>query len=610
MTETAERAAPDEADAALSFDLVSRPWVPVQRLDGTPGELSLSQVFAQAHELRRVTGDLPTQEFALLRLLLAIAHDALEGPHDLEEWGRLWADERGCFSAVGPYLDRHRGRFDLLHPRTPFFQAAALRTARDEVFSLNRIVADVPNNEPFFSSRMPAVDRLTFAEAARWVVHTHAYDTSGIKTGAVGDDRVKGGKVYPQGVGWAGMLGGVFVEGSTLRETLLLNLVAADTPGLRFGREDDRPAWRRTPYAPGVSVGPAESRPSGPRDLYTWQTRRLRLHFDRDGVHGVVLGYGDPLTPHNMHTREPMTGWRRSPAQEKKLGEALVYLPAEHSPARSAWRGVDALIAQLSGPAAGESEPARRLSPGIVSWVARLVTRGELPRRFLIRTRVVGVVWGTQQSVIDEVIDDRLAMAVVLLHQRHREHGRQAVDAVGDAEEAVKALGALADDLARAVGADPQPRVEGALDLGFGTLDDPYRRWLRALGEADDPYARRTQWQREVHRHIGALGARLLTVSGDAAWEGRMVTEKKGTVWLNSASAEGRFRRRLYKALGGPSGSQDPSAPGSCAGPASSSGPETPGAPAAPAAPPGRPGPSPVAVSAPDGDLPTSEVPA
>ncbi|MEV5988868.1 type I-E CRISPR-associated protein Cse1/CasA [Streptomyces sp. NPDC052051] len=530
----------------MSFDLTARPWIGVLRRDGTKDEVSLREAFGRAGELRRIVGDVPTQEFALLRLLLAVAHDALEGPRDLDEWAELWAD-KDCFAPVAAYLDEHRGRFDLLHPSMPFFQVADLRTARDEVFSLNRIVADVPNGEPFFTARMPSVERLDFAEAARWLVHAHAYDTSGIKTGVVGDSRAKGGKVYPLGVGWVGSLGGVFVEGATLRETLLLNLVAADTAGLASD-EDDRPAWRREPCGPGAAT---DRRPSGARDVYTWQTRRLRLHFDETGVQGVVLGYGDPLAPRNLHTREPMTAWRRSPAQEKKLGRTPVYLPLEHDPARAVWRGLSSLIAERSVATQG-SEAAARLRPGILEWVARLATEGVLPRGFLIRTRVVGAVYGTQQSVIDEIVDDRLSMAVVLLHRQDRAHARQAVDAVTDAERAVTALGDLATDLAKAAGAESEGARARARERGFATLDDPYRLWLRNLAKAPDPHAERVRWQQEVHGLVGRLGSRLLAEAGDAAWEGRIVSSAKGPVWLNSASVEGWFRYRLGTALGWP----------------------------------------------------------
>ncbi|MEW2078077.1 type I-E CRISPR-associated protein Cse1/CasA [Streptomyces sp. NPDC013433] len=561
MTQTTE--SPDAgAGKALSFDLTSRPWIQVLRSDGSQGELSLCQVFVQAGELRRVVGDLATQEFALVRLLLAVAHDALDGPGDVEEWAELWEDP-DCFAPVQAYLEKHRERFDLLHPLTPFLQTAGLRTAKDEVFSLNRIVADMPAGEPFFSARMPDVERLTFAEAARWVVHVHAYDTSGIKTGMVGDDRVKGGKVYPLGTGWAGGLGGVFVEGETLRETLLLNLVAADTEGLEFS-PGDRPAWRREPCGPGSDGRSA----TGLRDLYTWQSRRVRLHHDADGVHGVVLGYGDPLAWRNMHGREPMTAWRRSPAQEKKLGRSPVYLPLEHDPARAAWRGIAALLADRLEETGGTEGPSR-LRPRILEWIAWLVTEGHLSRRFLVRARVVGVRYGTQQSVIDEVADDRLVMPVVLLHGQDPTYARQAIAAAEEADRAVRVLGDLAADLAWATGAEQEGPKSAARAEGFDALDHPYRGWLSAMVEAPDPFEHRQIWQRQVRETVGRLGDRLIAAAGDAAWEGRIHTDAKGgTHWLNAGLADVWFRGRLARALGDPGSPGAGSSGGSAAAPA------------------------------------------
>ncbi|WP_055693557.1 type I-E CRISPR-associated protein Cse1/CasA [Streptomyces prasinopilosus] len=580
MTRTTDSPGRSEGEGTgepLSFDLVGRPWIGVLRDDGSPDELSLRQVFAQAGELRHVLGDLPTQEFALVRLLLAIAHDALDGPGDIEEWADLWEDP-DCFSPVGTYLERHRDRFDLLHPATPFLQTPGLRTTKDEVFSLNRIVADVPAGAPFFSARMPAVERLTFAEAARWVVHVHAYDTSGIKTGMDGDDRVRGGKVYPLGTGWAGGLGGVFVEGETLRETLLLNLVAADTEGLDLSG-DDRPAWRRDPCGPGS----ADRSATGPRDLYTWQSRRVRLHHDADGVHGVVLGYGDPLASRNMHDREPMTPWRRSLAQEKKLGRSPVFLPLEHDPDRAAWRGIASLIADRIEDTGGAEGPTR-LRPRILEWVARLVSSEQLSRNFLVRARLVGVTYGTQQSVIDEIVDDRLELPVVLLHRQDPTYARQAVAAAEDADRAVRALGDLAADLARATGSEGEGPKSAARAGGFDELEHPYRGWLAAMADAPDPYEHRYAWQRRVRQLVGSAGDRLIAAAGDAAWEGRILTDRKGaTHWLNAGLADVWFRGRLTRALGDPDASDAPdtggSAPGTAVGPAGGDtpGPSTPG---------------------------------
>ncbi|WP_442813400.1 type I-E CRISPR-associated protein Cse1/CasA [Streptomyces sp. NBC_01754] len=533
-----------------SFDLVSCPWLPVQRTDGTTAELSLREVFAEAGSLRRLVGDVPTQEFALVRLLLAILHDAVDGPEEVEDWVELWTRD-DSLSAVGPYLERHRGRFDLLHPEKPFFQVAGLRTSGGEISSLNRIVADVPNSGPFFSMRMPGVDRLGFAEAARWLVHAHAFDTSGIKSGMEGDDRVKGGKVYPQGVGWAGNLGGVMVEGATLRETLLLNLVAAETTGVEF-KDEDAPAWRRDPSGPGADdpVGLA-SRPHGPRDLYTWQTRRLRLHHDDTGVYGVVLGYGDALVPRNRQKVEPMTGWRHSEAQDKKYrSEAPVYRPREHDPSRGVWRGLEALLQDLPGKGGAQSGgPASSLRPGVLNWLALLEYEDALPPGYLARVHVVGARYGTQQSVIDELVDDVMAMPVVLLHARDQRFGRAAVGAVKDADGAVRAFGDLAGDVARALGSDPEKHRETARDQAYGELDGPYRIWLRGLGRTTDPDGARGEWQREAHRIVRDLGRELLDSTTPAAWEGRVVDLGKGPQWFDDTSADRWFRIRLGKAL-------------------------------------------------------------
>src|SRR5699024_2697574 len=85
-------------------------------------------------------------------------------------------------------------------------------------------------------------------EAARWLVHCMAFDISGIKSGAVGDPRVKGGKGYPIGIGWSGWLGGLYFEGDTLFQTLMLNTVLSDGPvgGTRACEQDGPGPAERT----------------------------------------------------------------------------------------------------------------------------------------------------------------------------------------------------------------------------------------------------------------------------------------------------------------------------------------------------------------------------
>ncbi|UCM89732.1 type I-E CRISPR-associated protein Cse1/CasA [Streptomyces marincola] len=544
-------------DLVPAFDLVSRPWIPVQFHDGATGELSLRDVFARAEDVRRLVGDVPTQEFALMRLLLAIAHDALDGPEDLDAWEDLWRSAEP-FAGVAAYLDRHRERFDLLHPERPFFQVAGLHTEKNEVAPLNRVVADVPNGEPFFSMRRPGVSGLSFAEGARWLVHAHAFDPSGIKSGAVGDHRVKGGKGYPLGVAWPGNLGGVMAEGDNLRETLLLNLIARDSNGILRDREpgeqDDLPAWRREAPGPGPSADldePDARRPSGVCDLYTWQSRRLLLHHHEGMVTGVVLGYGDPLSPYNRLNDEPMTAWRRSLAQEKKQRKSPIYLPRQHDPSRAAWRGLESLLPatfQAQESMSSGAEPARVIPSGIVRWLHLLAAEKVLPTERLIRTRTIGAIYGTQQSVIDEIVDDHVTLPVILLDKTLPEYAETARRAVSEAENAVTALGHLAGNLARAAGCDPTAPTATARDQGFGELDGPYRRWLADLGNTASPQAAHTEWRRTARRIVSDLGDKLLDSAGPASWEGRrMATAEGDDRLIDLPQAEQWFRSRLNK---------------------------------------------------------------
>lgn len=360
----------------------------------------------------------------------------------------------------------------------------------------------------------------------------------------------------------------MFVEGATLRETLLLNLIAADTTGLEFPA-DDAPAWRRPVSGPGTD-GPHRL-PTGIRDLYTWQTRRLRLHHDHDHVTGVIVTVGDPLaggsehypfTPHNKHLLEPMTAWRHKPADEKKLNLSKVWVPRLHDPSRSAWRGLAALIANQTG-AVQTTTGADTQCPAVVNWVARLATNAVLPRGFQIVTRTVGMVYGTQQSAFSAVVDDRVAMSVILLHRQDRRFAIQATAAVHDSDTAVRHLADLARNLGQAIGISAQSkdgkkklqaRAEAARDLGYAALDGPYRVWLAGLRDTVDPYEHRHRWRRTVAETVGRLGSQLLVEAGDAAWRGRMITITRANtdqdVWLNSALAENWFRRGLRASLG------------------------------------------------------------
>jgi len=537
------------SDPATRFDLLDEPWITVRLLNGRVEDVSLLDAFRRADEIRELGGELPTQSFALLRLLLAILYRAIdEGSLTETRWAGLW--ENGIpVAEVEDYLSRHRDRFDLLDPERPFFQVAGLRTGKDEIRDVVQLIFDLPSNNRLFTTRAGSgIERLSFAEAARWVVNAQALDPSGIKSGAVGDSRVQGGKGYPIGIAWAGLIGGVFAEGASLRETLLLNLVGR-SPYLDLDRaEDDLPPWERTELD-----GPAEradAEPTGPVSLYTWQSRRIRLVSDGSGVVGSLVANGDRLTPQNLQRYEPMTAWRYSEPQSKKAG-VPTYMPREHQPGRALWRGIAALLPSRIEVGSSAEAP-RSVPPGLVQWLSRLQEYELLDSAHVIRLHAAGVLYGSNNSVVGEIIDDRMLVSLALLSTVGAALAEAAENAVSLADKGAWELRRLAENLERAGGGEGGGARSRADEAAYSALDAPYRRWLAGLGPETDPAVALAEWKELAKGILLALGDELVASAGPAAWVGREVTALGRTDYLTTSRAENWFRLGLHRVFGTP----------------------------------------------------------
>jgi CRISPR system Cascade subunit CasA len=527
------------------FNLLDEPWILSLDRDGKQNELSILELFERSGDLLRLGGDVPTQGFAIARLLLAFLHCAVEGPQDQQEWAEFWLADALPMDKILKYATKHHDRFDLFHPETPFFQVPGLRTGKAEVDGVKKIIADVPDGEPLFTTRSPEnLKRITAAEAARWLVHVHAYDTAGIKSGAVGDPKATGGKGYGSSVGWSGQIGGVLAEGATLKDTLLLNLIAyEDAPaGLWISVPGDLPPWERDVDTPKWSERP----PNGVIAVYTWQTRRVRLIGDPHGVTGVVLCKGDRIEPQNKRPVEPHTAWRHSEPQSKKHKE-ITYMPRVHDPARSVWRGLEAILPSVVARAPQQrGKPKRYHAPRVLDWLSDLSSGGLLPSDYLLRTWVVGVNYGVQNATFAEIVDDRLALRVALLRADQPDLGTLANDAVKNAENAAVAMAKLARNIAQAAGSkESEASGMTASEQVYAALDRPYREWLVTLGPDTDRSAARTAWQATVHRHARATADELVKSASPAAWVGRKVNGRL----VNVALAEAWFRAELRNVL-------------------------------------------------------------
>lgn len=510
----------------MTFDLRDEPWIPVTLANGESDSLSLRDCFIRSEEIRRISAELPTQSFALLRLLLAICHDAI-GFHSVADTRTLLTDGLDI-SRVSSYLDGMADRFDLFHPTRPFMQVATLRTSKDEFAGLEKLISDVPNGNPYLTVRAGrALESISPAEAALWLVHCQAFDPSGIRSAAVGDPETKGGKGYPIGTAWCGQIGGLVLHGDSLNETLRFNI--APTPP----NQNDRPVWAK-------ALAQTEQRqmdpgPEGPVELLVWQARRIRLAGNRAGVTGLVLAQGDRMTPQNRMDLEAMTAWRYSKPQTAKHG-IPVYMPLKHDPDRAAWRGLPSLLNSRPKDVDGHEGFLRSFT---VEHLSEREGEGLVPAIEQVTLEIVGMDYGPKEATVAELVHDTLSLRPSLLTEEAAEVVLAIRDCVDLADEVVYTIGTLASNIASAGGDfDGLEGTAGRAKLqAWAALDAPARAWLANLDGNSDPIAVRREWQRTIRPVLEAEGRALAEAASPSSIIGRQT--RRG--FMTAAKAESLF---------------------------------------------------------------------
>lgn len=553
-----------------SFNLIDDPWIEVALHNGEQKELGLADVFKSAESIHSIVGDLPTVSVAIEGILQAIIRRAVwQEATDIDEHQDLildlWASWNSALEMILPYLEEWKDRFDLRHPSDPFFQVPDLRTSKDETKSLSILIPDMGSDkEALFTMRAgSSVNKIRWAEAARWLIHVQAFDVAGIRSGAVGDRRVKGGKGYPIGPGWTAQIGVVTPRLSNLKESLLLSIPPSGVGELNFDVEADLPAWERPTLTSEEEVIGGRA-PFGPADLATWQGRRVRLIGDDSGVTQVVLAQGDRATPQNRQNLEPRTSWRYSDPQSKKFKE-IVYMPRELNPETAMWRGLEALfpsaatmVKKVKDKDGKVTETAKFLIPATVEWTAALsnVLDSPLENRE-VNLESVGVVLGSNQSVTDEIIQDYLEFPAALLDDDHRHWRIEARNWAVLAEEVSRAIATFTGQLAEAAGADTTDGLRGRARRDYLTAVEPYYRKLINVAGTNvcpDIPTVREKWRRTLWRLADQIRRELLDEFGPSALVGikKSVGGTDSSFRVSAGSAERWLSRKLGELLGGP----------------------------------------------------------
>ena len=540
------------------FNLLDEPWIPVRLLDGTIADVGLLELLRRTTDIADLACELPTQSIAIQRLVLAVAY-RVATPRDTRDWVRQWEDGAPTEQMI-EYLERWRDRFYLFGGRFPFMQVADLRTAKDSVSGLEKLIADVPNGEQFFTTRHGrALACIPPSEAARWLVHAQAYDPSGIRSGAVGDSQVKGGKGYPIGPSWCGHLGLVWLKGKDLDETLVLNLIPADAAGLRgveSSTEWGACSWEAAEPENAVRGDYSLLDPSGtPRDvsiprLLTWHSRRIRLVGDSSGVTGVVLAQGDKLAPQEMRLYEPQSLWRYSTPQSKKF-KTDVYMPRKFEAGRALWRNLPGTLPTVTTVQGVDKQPKQEFLPSAtLSFHYQLdnaLIEATYPK--VMRIQAVGVTYGPQEATFDDIYSDELTLSVAVMRVEREDLSAEIDRQVRLTEEVARDVGTLAANLARAAGESGDGAGDGARDrakeLFFSAVDSDFRTWLTQVDGHESARDVGRRWERTLRQHATDIQTELVRGASSSAIIGR----DTGRGYMNVGIAENYFRSALNKRL-------------------------------------------------------------
>ena len=497
----------------IEFNLLEEPWIRVRTPDCALQEVSLTDALLHAHEYAGLAGELPTQDVAVLRLLLAVLQTIfyrvdLEGypspltdeEDALDRWGQLWEEKRLPEKPILDYLTAWRERFWLFHPERPFYQVLEAQIGTEYgAKKLNGEVSESENKYRLFQSYGGTEkDSLTYGQAARWLLYLNGFDDTSAKP--------KGKGLPSVGAGWLGKIGLFLARGNTLAETLLLNLVL-----LKDGQEmwaPPCPYWELDQPRSGERT--EIPLPDNQAALLTLQSRRIFLHREEGRVTGYRLLGGDFFERENSFC-EQMTIWRKS---QEKRNAPLVYLPLRHDPAKQLWREFPSAFAVESS----------THTPGVVRWIAAL--RDYMDRHLFIQFESVGAAYGDKDFFVNDTFTDTLTFHRAVLDTANAEARRKITQEVLFCEEIAEAVGDLAKEVAKSAGGQGVP--ETARARFYFAIDQPFRRWLASLDPEEDMDEAVLSWRSQAKGIARQVGKALVEEAGLSALVGRCEKIKKG----------------------------------------------------------------------------------
>ena len=244
-----------------------------------------------------------------------------------------------------------------------------------------------------------------------------------------------------------------------------------------------------------------------------------------------------------------MTAWRYSDPQTKKF-KFDVFMPYKFPKDRAMWRGLSTLVSELSETIVrmdGKKET-RYKAAGVIDFYQQLLFDEIVPNDGLIPVHCVGIEYGSQEAVVDELVDDVLKVPAKLLEEDNSRYLAIVRDAMKETDKVASSLRNLGGNLAKAQGADPdsvQAAREKAATAFYLVVDEEFPRWLASLAGEEAPDEAKWRWRERLRKT--AVGQRdgIVGSVAPSAYAGRADGNRHIDVGISLAWFEASIRETL-----------------------------------------------------------------
>ncbi len=555
------------------YNLLREPWIEVITLStGRQKAISMQELFLHAEKYKTFAGDMETQDFSLLRFLVSVLHtvfsrydsegkpyffikldekmrqteavdedDIEEYISELEEsWKQIW--ERRCFPEIlYQYLEEWSDHFYLFDSKYPFYQCT-----ENEINSylpsgkkmspvagrfINRMVSESGNKKALFSPEAEIVkDQMSEAELARWLIMLQGYIGLSDKTKLYNTD-LKSSK------GWLFDLGGLYLKGNNLFETLMLNYIPVHSLRQYTG-QIQAPCWEldnKQVLNRLIQVKEINNI----SELYTNWSRAVFIDPLTDMSKAISIGIAKlPAIRHADQFLEPMSTWRYNLSGDMKNH----FTPRKHMPEQKMWRSFG-LIAMNS------SSQEHQHRPEILKQYDRV--KKVVGNRNIALCAVSMRDDGSAMSWVptDEIIDSLFLNDIVISDDRKDGWVIRITSIVEETKKIVEVeYGSFLKDMAEIRGFDlkngyqAQQYISNRKKEMYLKIDLPFKNWIESISPKDLMEERILQWRKERRLIIDKQLETILDQAGGRDYRG--IIKKDGT-FVNIVTAYLGFKMRM-----------------------------------------------------------------